>query len=100
MGMQVLAEPPPWDEKGEYNWKNVEVFMETLTGGLVKVGKKVPLGEVLGGGKVQVLDDLVKLMVVPRERREAWMRSGKIGGGEGSEGGEGGLWGVGVRCIL
>ena len=33
MGMQVLAEPPPWDEKGEYNWKGVGVFMETLTGG-------------------------------------------------------------------
>ena len=45
--------------------------METLTGGLVKVGKKVPPGEVLGGGKVEVVDDLVKLMVVPRGRREA-----------------------------
>ncbi|RPB24086.1 TPR-like protein, partial [Terfezia boudieri ATCC MYA-4762] len=77
MGMQVLAEPPPWDEKGEYNWKSVEVFMETLTGGLIKVGKKVPLGEVLGGGKVEVVDDLVKLMVVPRGRREAWIEEWK-----------------------
>ncbi|KAF8451773.1 hypothetical protein BGX38DRAFT_1181063 [Terfezia claveryi] len=66
MGMQVLAEPPPWDEKGEYNWESVEVFMETLTGGLIKVGKKV-----------EVVDDLVKLMVVPRGRREAWIEEWK-----------------------
>ena len=37
--------------------------MATLTGELVKVRKKVLLGEVLGGGMV---GDLVKLMVVPR----------------------------------
>jgi len=77
LGMQVLAEPPPWDGKSEYNWKGVEVFMETVTGGLVKVGKKVPLGEVLGGGKVEVVDDLVRLMVVPKASREAWIEEWK-----------------------
>ncbi|KAF8421431.1 TPR domain-containing protein [Tirmania nivea] len=73
LGMQALAEPPPWDERREYAWKSVEVFMETVAGGLVKVGKKVPLGEALGGGKVEVVDDLVKLMVVPRGRRDVWI---------------------------
>jgi len=43
--------------------------METLTRGPVKVGKKVPLGEALGRDKVEVVDDLIKLMVVPRGRR-------------------------------
>ena len=91
VGMQVLAEPPPWDEKGEYNWKSVGVFIEALKGRLVKVGKKVPLGEVLGGGKVEVVDDLVKLMVVPR----CGLRSGR-------KEGEGGLWRLvgGIWCKL
>ena len=39
------------------------------------MGKKVPLGEV-GGGKVEVVDGLVKLMV-PREMREAWIEKWK-----------------------
>ena len=33
----------------------------------------MPLGQVLGGGKVEVVDNLVKLMVVPRGRREGWI---------------------------
>ena len=26
VGMQVLVEPPLWDEKGEYSWKSVKVL--------------------------------------------------------------------------
>lgn len=88
LGGEVLAVTPPWDGKGEYIWGKVDLFMETVGGGLVKVGKKVPLGEVLGGGgtgegktgggaKVQVVDDLVKLMVVPRGRVQGWVEEWK-----------------------
>ena len=77
IGGQVLAEPPPWDAQSEYTWKDVEVFMQTTTGGLVKVGKKVPLGEVLGGGKVEIVGELVTLMVVPKGRRDWWIEEWK-----------------------
>lgn len=77
IGGQVLAESSPWDTQGEYAWKGVEVFMQTTTGGLVKVGKKVPLGQVLGGGKVEIVDELVTLMVVPREKRDWWIEEWK-----------------------
>lgn len=77
LGGEVLSEPPPWDSVKEYTWKGVDVFMETTTGGLVKVGKKVPLGEVLGGGKVEVVDELVKLMVIPRGKRDGWIEEWK-----------------------
>ena len=40
--------------------------METVTGGLIKVGKKLPLLQVLSGGKVEVVDELVRIIVVPR----------------------------------
>lgn len=57
--------PLPWDEAKEYTINGVECFMDTVSGGLVKAGKKVPLLQILGGGKVEVVDELVKIYVVP-----------------------------------
>lgn len=79
--------PLPWDRTGEYSSATVECYMETAAGGLVKVGKKVPLLQVLSGGNVEVVDGLVKVFVVPRGRAEAWVREWKerkaAGGGAG-----------------
>lgn len=57
--------PLPWDEKKEYTIDNVECFMETVSGGLIKAGKKLPLLQILSGGKVEVVDELVTIYVVP-----------------------------------
>ncbi|GAB1216649.1 hypothetical protein ATERTT37_005866 [Aspergillus terreus] len=57
--------PLPWDTKQEYTIKGVECFMETVTGGLIKAGKKLPLLQILSGGKVEVVDELVRIYVVP-----------------------------------
>ena len=57
--------PLPWDSKKEYTIDNVECFMQTVSGGLIKAGKKVPLLEILSGGKVEVVDELVSIFVVP-----------------------------------
>ncbi|KAL1991098.1 hypothetical protein VTN49DRAFT_5602 [Thermomyces lanuginosus] len=57
--------PPPWDTRGAYEPDKVDCYMETVTGGLIKVGKKVPLLQILSGGKVEVVDELVKIIVVP-----------------------------------
>jgi hypothetical protein len=56
--------------------------MSTKTGGLVKVGKKVSLLELLSGGKVEIVDGLVKvLVVVPKARNaefiEKWKKTMK-----------------------
>jgi len=75
--------PLPWDERGEYRVGDVECYMETATGGLVKVGKKVELGKVLGGGKVEVRDGLVKVNVLPKERVERWIEEVKRRRGSG-----------------
>ncbi|KAI5798053.1 TPR domain-containing protein [Peziza echinospora] len=80
IGGMVLAEPLGWEGGEEYrDWKKLEVYMETRTGGLVKVGKKVPLGDVLGGtdGKLEVVDQLVKFFVIPRGRRDEWIEDWK-----------------------
>ena len=57
--------PVPWDERAEYTIGGVECFMDTLSGGLIKAGKKVPLLKILAGGKVEVVDELVKIYVIP-----------------------------------
>ncbi|KAF8455282.1 hypothetical protein BDZ91DRAFT_746862 [Kalaharituber pfeilii] len=84
LGGEVLKERAEWDRSGEYVWgegkqagKGVECFMETVGGGLVKVGKRVKMGEVLAGGKVEVVDGVVKLLVVPVGRREKWVEEWK-----------------------
>ncbi|KAK4449931.1 Tetratricopeptide repeat protein 4 [Podospora aff. communis PSN243] len=69
--------PTPWDKSGEYSTGGVECFMETTGGGLVKVGKKVPLLKVLSGSSVEVVDDLIKIFVVPKGKAERWVREYK-----------------------
>ncbi|KAI9710879.1 MAG: hypothetical protein M1812_007331 [Candelaria pacifica] len=78
--------PPPWDDDHEYGMENVECYMETKTGGLVKVGKKMALAKILGSGKVEIVDGVVRLFVVPKTRAEGWIevfkqKKGGIGAG-------------------
>lgn len=69
--------PLPWDEEGEYSVEGVEAYMETKEAGLVKVGKKVALGKVLGGGKVEVVDGLVRINVLPKGKVGTWIEEFK-----------------------
>lgn len=67
--------PLPWDEKGEYSLEGVDAYMETVDSGLVKLGKKVPLLKVLSGGKIEVVDQIVKMNVVPKARATEWIET-------------------------
>ena len=69
--------PLPWDQKGEYSLANVECYMDTVSGGLIKVGKKVPLLKVLSSDKVEVIDQVVRIFVVPKAKAEAWAQEYK-----------------------
>lgn len=70
--------PPPWDEEGKFKSKaDVECYMETVQGGLVKVGKKVLLGEVLGGGKAVVRDGIVSVNCLPKDEVGGWIQEFK-----------------------
>jgi len=75
----VLAEFPEWDLEKAYSPPGkVEVFVETKTGGLVRVGKKATLGSVLGNnGKVEVVDGLVKFLIVPKGEVGAFLEDWK-----------------------
>ncbi|CAO2654217.1 Nn.00g109500.m01.CDS01 [Neocucurbitaria sp. VM-36] len=69
--------PLPWDEKHEYTVDNVEAYMETAAGGLIKVGKKMSLGKVLGSGKTEIVDGLVRISVMPKDRAADWIEEFK-----------------------
>ena len=65
--------PLPWDESHEYTLKEVEGYMETSSGGLIKLGRNVSLLKILGGGKVEVVDGIVRINVIPKGRAAEWI---------------------------
>ncbi|KAL2754405.1 hypothetical protein ACRALDRAFT_2054350 [Sodiomyces alcalophilus JCM 7366] len=70
--------PPPWDEEGDYaSVDRVECFVEKMGGGLVKWGKRVPLLKLLGTGNVEIVDDVFKVFVVPKEKAASWVEDYK-----------------------
>ena len=70
--------PLPWDEQGEYHISTVELYMETIPGGLVKVGKNTTLQQIFGSGDVEVVDELVTINVIPKRRAGLWIEELKI----------------------
>lgn len=69
--------PLPWDKRHEYTVAEVEGYMETTSGGLVKVGRNVSLLKILGGGKVEVVDGIVRISVIPKARAAEWIEEVK-----------------------
>lgn len=69
--------PLPWDQKGDYTLANVESYMDTISGGIIKVGKKVSLLKLLSSNNVEVIDEVVRLFVLPKAKAEGWLKSYK-----------------------
>ncbi|RMZ88587.1 hypothetical protein DV736_g4183, partial [Chaetothyriales sp. CBS 134916] len=65
--------PTPWDDKQLYTVSSVDCYMDTITGGMMKVGKKLKLLEVLSNGKTEVVDGLVRIYVVPTSLAGQWI---------------------------
>lgn len=56
--------PVPWDEEHEYTSENVECYMETREGGLIKAGKKLSLLKLLGSGKLEVVSIRTRMVLL------------------------------------
>lgn len=69
--------PLPWDDNGVYSVDAVDCYMDTVTGGLVKVGKKKSLLEALSDQKTEVVDGLVRIHVVPSKLAPKWIEEVK-----------------------
>ncbi|KAM0280920.1 hypothetical protein ACHAQH_003809 [Verticillium albo-atrum] len=70
--------PLPWDRKGDYTLDGTECYVETVAGGLMKWGKKMPLLKVLASGSVEIVDDVFKVFVVPKPKAAAWVEEFKM----------------------
>ena len=85
--------PPPWDvDEGLYaSARDVEVYAEKgfigsdghrkgkdeTKRGLLKIGRKMGLGKVLGAG-VDIVDGLVKVYVLPKSKAAGWVEEMKV----------------------
>jgi tetratricopeptide (TPR) repeat protein len=69
--------PLPWDRDGAYSLTGVEAYVETVEGGLLKMGKKVPLLKVLATGRVPVVDEVLKIFILPKAEADAWIKKYK-----------------------
>ncbi|KAG5416689.1 CNS1 [Candida metapsilosis] len=72
----VLNRPKEWfdDKHKEFHVKTLVCFMETTSGGLVKIGKKIEINQALmkDNPKVPLFDDALKLFVVPKSEADNW----------------------------
>jgi len=69
--------PTPWDDAHEYTKALVDCYMETAAGGIIKAGKNLSLLKLLTSDKVEVVDDLVKVNVLPKARAGEWIEDFK-----------------------
>lgn len=76
MHLQYIM-PLPWDEGHEYMPETVECYIETISGGLIKAGKKVALLRILASGKIEIVDGLLKIHVLPKAKAAAWIEDFK-----------------------
>ncbi|KAI1333071.1 TPR-like protein [Xylariaceae sp. FL0255] len=70
--------PLPWDNEGAYRSASVELYVETVGGGMLKVGKKAPLLKVLSGGRVEVVDEVLKVFALPSAKAAEWVSDFKM----------------------
>ena len=69
--------PAPWDSGKEYTTETVRCYMDSVSGGMVQVGKKLSLFQALTNGKTEVVDSLVKIYVVPQSLSSRWIEEMK-----------------------
>lgn len=69
--------PLPWDVEHEYTPEGVECYVETISGGLIKAGKKMALLRILASGKVEIVDGLLRIHVLPKAKAPAWIEDFK-----------------------
>jgi len=69
--------PLPWDTAHEYSIGSVEFYMETISGGLIKVGRNMSLLGILGGGKVEIVDGVVRANVLLKGKAGKWIEEVK-----------------------
>ncbi|RLV93079.1 Hsp70/Hsp90 co-chaperone CNS1 [Spathaspora sp. JA1] len=74
----ILNRPKEWFQDPKhtnFTVKNLQCFMETTSGGLVKVGKKIEINNALMNDKPKapLFDNALRLYVVPKQDVDGWL---------------------------
>ncbi|KAH3667155.1 hypothetical protein OGAPHI_002804 [Ogataea philodendri] len=72
----VLDRPESFFEDPKHtNFKQLEAFMETESGGLIKAGKKVTFNSILGSAspRVPLFDNMMRIFLVPKAESKTWI---------------------------
>ncbi|WPK24626.1 hypothetical protein PUMCH_001905 [Australozyma saopauloensis] len=75
----LLDRPKEWfadPKRKNFNLKSLQCYLETSSGGLVKIGKKAAINSALMAEKVKapLFDNGLRLYVVPKEEFEDWVQ--------------------------
>ena len=90
----VLSDTPPWDTEHEYTPEAVDVFVETRrlepevagkmtmeeiqkTSALIKCAPQTTITQVLANPKIDLVDGVLRLFVVPRAKSKDWISAFK-----------------------
>jgi tetratricopeptide (TPR) repeat protein len=69
--------PLPWDKNNEYVQEAVDCYIATPAKGLVKAGKKLPLSKIFDSGKIEIVDGMLQVYIVPSSRAQSWIATYK-----------------------
>jgi hypothetical protein len=72
--------PPPWDAEGggSYTQSSVNCYVATPSGGLSKIARKIQIGKLLRSGKVELIDGLLRIYIVPEKLAPGWIEEYKL----------------------
>lgn len=65
----MFEQPAPWDQRGDYTPDNLEVYFENnqkLNTGIIKIGKKLPLGKILSLDQYVVTNGVPSFIILPK----------------------------------
>lgn len=72
----VMNRPDNYFKDGKHSGfrpKNLSAFLETTSGGLIKVGKKVPFGKAMVQANAPLFDGILRVYFVPKEDKDGWI---------------------------
>lgn len=78
---QLFESPPPWfaqkpdEHPRDYQLKNLLIYAQTRSGGVVKIGKNSTVGKVLSlkSPQIPIIDGVARFYIVPKNKSEEWL---------------------------
>ncbi|GMM51611.1 HSP70/90 family co-chaperone [Starmerella bacillaris] len=70
--VHLFSTPPAW-ANNDYSPENLDVFVQTSSGGLARAGVNTTLGRVFSAKGVVLIDNMARIYVVPKQSVKGWI---------------------------